>query len=89
MSDFYKKTLPLLLVAFAISVLVRVPTLNRPLSHHHEFCTAVVMTTLENWWDAGISNYHCAPVMNWQNPTDKFINNGVCTTGKMHDEKGN
>jgi hypothetical protein len=47
------------------------------------------MTTLENWWDGGIATYKCNPVMTWQNPTDKFINNGACTTDKMVDKNGN
>ncbi|MEI6312002.1 MAG: hypothetical protein WCP57_07070 [Bacteroidota bacterium] len=89
MNDFYKKTLPFLLIAFLLSVAIRLPTLNRPLAHHHEFCTVVVMTSLENWWDGGMTTYHCAPVMSWQNPTDKFINNGACSTDKMIDKNGN
>ncbi len=89
MKDFYKKTLPLLLIAFALSVIVRIPTLDRKLSNHHELCTALVMTTLENWWDGGIATYKCNPVMTWQNPTDKFINNGVCTNNEMVDKNGN
>lgn len=89
MNDFYKKTLPLLLIAFALSVMVRFPTLNNKLAHHHEFCTALVMTTLENWWDGGMATYHYAPVMSWQNKSDKFINNGVTGTGKMMDAQGN
>jgi hypothetical protein len=89
MNDFYKKTLPLLLLTFLLSVAVRMPNINRPLAHHHEFCTAVTMTILENWWDGGIKNYGFNPVMTWQNNTDKFINNNACTSGKMLDKKGN
>ena len=89
MKDFYKKTLPLLIITFLLSVVVRMPNINRPLAHHHEFCTAVTLTVLENWWDGGIKNYGYNPVMSWQNKTDKFINNNACTSGKMMDKNGN
>lgn len=89
MSDFYKKTLPLLLITFLISVAVRLPNINRPLAHHHEFCTSVTLTVLQNWWDGGIKNYGYNPVMTWQHPADKFINNNACTTGKVLDKEGN
>lgn len=64
---FLRKTLPILLVAFLLSVAVRLPQLGRPLSKHHEFCTAVTLRVLQVWWDNGIENYHYNPVMTYNN----------------------
>lgn len=88
------KKLPLRLLfvlagIFFLSVLIRIPNLNRPLSKHHEFCTAHVLRILEVWDEDGIKNFHFAPVMNYQNNGDAGINNQASTTGLMHDESGN
>ncbi len=82
--------LPLILSGiFLLSVLIRIPTLNRPLSKHHEFCTAHALRVLEVWDEYGIRNFHFAPVMNYQNNGDKGINNQASTSGLMLDEERN
>jgi hypothetical protein len=86
---FVKKTLPLLLAIFFISVLVRLPQLNRPLSGHHEFCTSVSLRIMQIWYDNGISKYGYNPVMTYNNPADKHINNFANASGKMIDAEGN
>jgi hypothetical protein len=86
---FLRKTLPILLVAFLLSVAVRLPQLGRPLSKHHEFCTAVTLRVLQVWWDNGIEKYRYNPVMTYNNEADKFINNFANATGKVVDEEGN
>ncbi len=86
---FLKKTLPILLAVFVLSVIVRLPQLNRPLAKHHEFCTAVSLRVLEIWNKNGITPFKANPVMNYGNPADKFINNHANTSGKMLDKKGN
>ena len=86
---FFRKTLPILLVVFVLSVLVRLPQLGRPLSKHHEFCTAVSLRILQVWSDHGIENYGYNPVMTYSNPADKFINNYANASGKMVDSAGN
>lgn len=86
---FIQRTLPLLFGIFLLSVAVRLPLLDRPLSKHHEFCTAVSLRVLQAWYDEGIENFHYNPVMNYSAPTDKFINNHANTTGKMVDANGN
>ena len=78
-----------LIFLFLLSVLVRLPTLNRPLSKHHEFCTAVALRVMQVWEQGGISNYGFNPAMNYPNAADKFINNHASGSGKMHDEQGN
>lgn len=86
---FFKKTLPILLAVFFISVLVRVPQLNRPLSKHHEFCTAVSLRIMQIWYDNGIEKYNFNPVMTYDNAADKLINNSANASGKMVDAEGN
>lgn len=82
-------TLALLIGIFLLSVLVRMPNLNRPLSKHHEFVTAVSLRVLDIWDQEGAWKYHFNPVMNYALPTDKYINNWASTTGEMIDEEGN
>jgi hypothetical protein len=86
---FVRKTLPILLIAFFVSVILRLPQLNRPLSKHHEFCTAVSLNIIQNWWDNGIENVGYAPATNFPNKADKFINNFANATGKIVDKNGN
>lgn len=86
---FYKRTLPVLIGIFLLSVLVRLPQLNRPLSKHHEFCTAISLRIMQIWYDNGIENYGYNPVMTFNNPADKFINNSANQSGKMLDKNGN
>ena len=86
---FFQKTLPVLLFVFLLSVLIRLPELNRPLSKHHEFCTAVSLRILQIWYDNGIEKYGYNPVMTYNNPADKFINNEANASGRMLDADGN
>ena len=86
---FFKKTLPFLLLVFGLSVLVRVPELGRPLSKHHEFCTAVSLRVLQIWYDNGIQAYDYEPVMTYGNPADRNINNDANASGRMVDDEGN
>ncbi|HWB64860.1 MAG TPA: hypothetical protein VG603_15190, partial [Chitinophagales bacterium] len=72
-----------------MSVLVRIPQLNRPLSRHHEFCTAISLRVMQIWYDNGIANYGYNPVMTYNTPADKFINNNANASGKMIDKEGN
>ncbi len=87
--DFLKRTFPILFGIFLLSVAVRLPELNRPLSHHHEFCTAVSLRVMQVWYDNGIEHYGFNPVMNYNNAADKHINNYANQSGKMIDEEGN
>jgi hypothetical protein len=65
---------PFLIVfmAFVLSVGVRVPHIDRPLSAHHEFCTAVALIVLHNWWTDGIVAHHGAPVLSFTTPADRY-----------------
>ncbi len=86
---FLKKTFPFLLLAFMLSVVLRLPQLGRPLSKHHEFCTAVSLRILQNWWDEGIEKFNYLPATNFAKDADKFINNFGNATGSVVDAAGN
>jgi hypothetical protein len=68
-----RKHLLLLLLAFALSVLVRAPHIGRPLSAHHEYCSALVLTILENWRHGGFSYHKGSPSSTFHNPADRYI----------------
>jgi len=84
-----RNTILVLILLFLLSVCIRMPTLNRPLSKHHEFCTAVALRIMQVWDEAGIASCHFNPVMTYPHPADKFINNYASGSGKMMDERGN
>jgi hypothetical protein len=60
---------------FALAIVVRLPNLDRPLSKHHEFCTALSLIVLQGWYDGGIANYHYAPSTNLPQETNSGIRN--------------
>lgn len=82
-------TLLILIGIFAISVGIRIPNIDRPLSKHHEFVTAVSLRVLDIWSMEGAAKYHYNPVMTYPNKADKYLNNWASTTGKMIDKEGN
>ena len=56
-----KRALLIIVAAFLASVAVRLPQLNRPLSAHHEFCTAFTLIALTNWYEDGFAAHHGVP----------------------------
>lgn len=79
----------LVFTLFLLSVVIRLPTLNRPLAKHHEFCTAVSLRIMQIWHQEGIASSRFNPVMTYPNPADRFINNYASGSGKMIDPAGN
>lgn len=75
-----------ILLLFAVSVVVRIPTLNRPLSNHHEFVTAHVLRIMQIWDEDGLMKNNFNPIMNYPGAVNKFINNQ--TLGEF-DKDGN
>lgn len=55
------RALLIVIAAFLVSVAVRWPQLNRPLSAHHEFCTAFTLIALTNWYEDGFTAHHGVP----------------------------
>lgn len=74
----------ILLAAFALSVVVRSPLLNRPLSGHHELCTALVLIILHNWMQDGYLVHHGAPAISFTGPADR-IPPGYTDAPGLHD----
>ncbi|MBS1658851.1 MAG: hypothetical protein JST18_12255 [Bacteroidetes bacterium] len=72
---FWRKTIWWLLALFLVSVALRIPNLSRPLSKHHEFCTALTLIIVEAWADEGIAANDFNPSTTFSLPADKFINN--------------
>lgn len=62
-----------LLFAFGLSVAVRYPQLGRPLSEHHEFCTALTLIILHNWAEDGIAAHQGSPPVNFGGLADRHI----------------
>ena len=78
-----KKALCILLTLFVLSILLRLPNLNRPVSKHHEFNTAVVLINIASWRQAGGGGvFHYTPLMNFQNAGDKHFDKGPHIDGK-------
>lgn len=73
----YHSKLNVIAVILLLSVVVRLPNIDRPLSKHHEFCTAMALITFDVWNEKGAVHFHYSPVTNYQNPPDLHINNGT------------
>ncbi|MBK8341274.1 MAG: hypothetical protein IPK99_15375 [Flavobacteriales bacterium] len=63
----------ILLAAFTLSVLVRLPQLGRPLSKNHEFCTALVLVVHSVWEEDGFLKHHGCPAVTYPNPGDRGV----------------
>ncbi|MEZ4808024.1 MAG: hypothetical protein R2815_11230 [Flavobacteriales bacterium] len=72
------------LFAFLLSVAVRAPQLGRPLSAHHEYCTAVALIILHNWYADGFLAHQGNPVISFTDPADR-IPEGYTTNPAVHD----
>lgn len=84
----WKRVLILVLI-FAGSVALRVPNLNRPLSKHHEFVTAISLRVLQVWEQEGAINLGLNPAMNYSGRANKGIDNHATSLHKLCDEQGN
>lgn len=67
----------ILFLIFLLSCIIRWPNMGRSLSKHHEFCTALVLLTMDVWAEKGASSFHYSPIINYTKPADKNINNGT------------
>lgn len=73
-----RKAFITVLSLFLISIVIRLPNLNRPVSKHHEFMTALVMINIESWRQAGGGNkFHYVPLLNFQNAGDKHFGKSI------------
>jgi hypothetical protein len=68
----------IVLSLFLLSLFIRLPNLNRPVSKHYEFNTAVIMINIISWRQAGGGDQlHYTPVMNFQHAGDKLPPNNL------------
>ncbi len=67
------KKIVVISLIFLISVFIRIPNLNRPVSKHHEFNTAFFLIPMEIWKKEGIAHHGFLPPYNYPNDNDKFI----------------
>lgn len=66
-----------ILIVFAISILIRLPNLQKPLLRHHDLNSAVVLITLESWEQGGgAAKFNYVPLNNYQSQTDKPLPGG-------------
>ena len=73
-----KRALCAVLFLFVLSIFIRLPNLNRAVSKHYEFNTAVIMINIISWRQAGGGDkLHYTPVMNFQHSGDKFPPNNL------------
>jgi hypothetical protein len=79
----------ILITIFFLSILIRLPNINRPLSKHHEFVTAISLHIINIWQMDGAAKYNFNPVMTYPGMANKYINKYASTTGKMVDVEGN
>ncbi len=90
----FKVVIPLrhimvLLCLFAVTLAIRWPNLGRPMSKHHEFCTATALRVLTVWHQEGIGSVGYNPATNFAGAANKHINNHASGSGKMVDVEGN
>jgi hypothetical protein len=72
-------------ILLAVLIVLRLPSLNRPVSKHHEFNTAVILINAESWNEAGGGKQFCyTPLLNYQGSSNHLLDKG------WHiDKKGN
>jgi hypothetical protein len=81
-----KENLPwLLMILFAVSILVRLPNLNRPLSVHHEWLTSTSLRHIQIFYECGPGRVFYSPSLTYCNAADKNINHGLA----VKDPNGN
>lgn len=74
---------------FALSVAMRYPILNRPLSDGDENMTAHVLLVMRSWSQNGIFNQRLSPSENFGNPADKYVSGNVNNGRMLLDKSGN
>ncbi|HHT9139661.1 MAG TPA: hypothetical protein ACFYEA_04080 [Candidatus Tripitaka californicus] len=65
----------ILISLFILSVVVRLPNLNRPISRHHEYGTAGVLIHPQIWYEEGGLKHRFCLITTYDNKADKNINN--------------
>jgi hypothetical protein len=67
-----------LLLLLVLLVALRLPSINRPVSKHHEFNTAVILINAESWEQAGGGKlFHYTPLLNYQGSSNHPLEKGA------------
>jgi hypothetical protein len=67
-----------LLLLLLFLVLLRLPSINRPVSKHHEFNTAVILINTESWDQAeGGKAFNYTPLLNYQGSSNHPLEKGA------------
>ncbi|HOG38577.1 MAG TPA: hypothetical protein PLD95_03860 [bacterium] len=89
MFNFFKKnSLVIMLFIFIISVIIRIPNLNRPLSYHHEWLTAFSLRVVSIFYDNGAIKYNFNPIATYEGSANKNIDN-TSVLFQLKDKFGN
>lgn len=64
-----------ILLLFFISIAVRLPNINRPLSTNYEWNAAQILVTHKIWYEQGAWKHHLIPVMTYSGDANKNISN--------------
>ncbi len=82
----YKKAIWYLSIFWIISIFVRLPNLNRPLSKHHEFNMAMVLNVCKSWEiGGGPSHFNFTPITFYGRQQDLiFINSSSVINNKAY-----
>ncbi len=83
-SDPGRRRVAIVLLVFVLSVLVRLPYLNRPLSSHHEGLTAHVLRTQQIWREEGALKHGFRLASTYPGKANRNIHNG----GQLVDPAG-
>ena len=62
-----------ILLLFSLSVFIRLPNIDRPLSSNYEWVTAHTLVTLLIWQEEGITNHGFNPIYTFPNANDHYI----------------
>ncbi len=84
--------LAVLLLVFTVSVWVRLPNLDRPLSHNFEWLTAHSLIVTQIWYEQGGARHYFGQRMTFGKQADKYINNAAMSNYRAdypRDAQGN
>ena len=68
-------TLLILATVFLISIVFRLPHIDRPLSGKQEWLTSTVLRHMQIWNESSIRNYYFSPIMTYNRQADRNIGN--------------
>jgi len=67
----------LILLLFVLSVIIRIPNIDRPISKHHEFNVAFFLIPMEIWEKEGVKTHYFIPSYTYFAENDKNISSPI------------